>query len=308
MLVMEVETFVQALRFDRGASESTVEAYCRDLQQLFSWLKKSGRVPVGAEGITQEGVAGFLAHRRKIGIGSATLARQITSYRQFFKHLQLEGDLETSPVERICSPKVTHRLPSVLTEAQARALLSAADEGFPYCQQASTIALQARDRALIYLAYATGLRCSELVGLKLDALDLKDRYVRVRGKGNKERILPFVPIAGERLRDYIEKHRSAILGDLESEYVFVGLRGMERLSKSTFWRIVRDLAAFAGIEARVSPHTLRHSFASHLLSNGMSLRSLQLLLGHASLSTTQIYTHVAPDHLKASHAKYHPRG
>ena len=186
------------------------------------------------------------------------------------------------------------------------ALLDAADRGINYkAPEKEIAALHARDAAMVYLLYATGLRVSELVGLTLHKIELQQGYVRVRGKGDKERITPFAPIAGEKLKLYLDQFRPEL--HPQDQSAFVNHRG-ETITRQTFWKTLKELAKEAKIPSTLSPHVLRHSFATHLLQSGMNLRSLQMLLGHSDLSTTQIYTHVAPEHLKDSHKKYHPRG
>lgn len=212
------------------------------------------------------------------------------------------------------SPSLPKKLPKYLTLQNVQELLAAADEGIGYQieDEAFLAALHARDAAMVYLLYATGLRVSELVGLRLRNVEIEQGYVRVRGKGDKERIAPFAPIAGEKLHTYIQNHRKFLeaktpLSGERNEFVFLNRDG-KPLTRQSFWKNLKTLALQAGISSTLSPHVLRHSFATHLLQSGMNLRSLQTLLGHADLSTTQIYTHVSPEHLKTTHRKFHPRG
>ncbi|MGE0617075.1 MAG: tyrosine-type recombinase/integrase, partial [Bacteriovoracia bacterium] len=210
--------------------------------------------------------------------------------------------------------KADRRLPKSLSMADIEALLKCAHAGLPYDvgvkdkENAEKVAgaLRARDRAMIFILYATGLRVSELVGLSLPAIDGANAYLRVIGKGGKERVVPFAPAAGEVLHEYLEHHRAHLVRS-PTPQVFLSQRG-EGLTRQAFWKTLKRLAVVAGISAPISPHVLRHSFATHLLQSGMNLRSLQMLLGHSDLSTTQIYTAVAPDHLKQVHRKHHPRG
>jgi integrase/recombinase XerD len=208
------------------------------------------------------------------------------------------------------APQQAKRLPKYLSNEQVKKLLDTVDHGLFYnVQEAEFVALQARDAAMVYLIYATGVRVSELVTLSLHQIDLQQSYVRVKGKGDKERIAPFAPIAGEKLATYLEKHRAylAVKNKRPDQTVFLSHRGAP-ITRKAFWEILKRFASEAEIPSTLSPHVLRHSFATHLLQSGMNLRSLQMLLGHSDLSTTQIYTHIAPEHLKKSHKKYHPRG
>lgn len=332
----EIAAFIECARVDRGASDRTIEAYGRDLAQFAAWLTASGEPehpepstesstepskdadasrfapvelsppPTSLADLTQEDLLGFLIHLHQAGHKPASIARKTSSLRQFFKFCCLERGLEHNPAEQLQGPGASKRLPKHLTIEQTTELLAAADRGLPY-PQSETLAerLRARDRAMVYLLYATGLRVSELVGLTTHELDLRAGYVRVRGKGDKERITPFAPIAGEALRAYLENHRPGLKP--LTDHLFVNHRGLV-LTRQSFWQLLKELALSAGVPASLSPHTLRHSFATHLLAAGMNLRSLQMLLGHADLSTTQIYAHVTPEHLQQAHRKYHPRG
>jgi integrase/recombinase XerD len=308
-LAADLVAFLQAQRVDRGAAALTVQAYRRDLEHFSRWLDETSRGP-GTTPPSPGDLAAYLDHLRvTLGQGPASIARKTSTLRQFFKFCCLERGYPSNPAELLRTPARVRRLPSHLSVEQITELLSAADAGLPYAAhakrdeagQALAAALRARDCAMVYLMYATGLRVSELTGLTTHSLDLKSRYLRVRGKGDKERIAPFAPVAAQKLQDFIERHRP-LLVDPGSDALFA-------LSRVTFWQILKKLADQAGLpSSRISPHKLRHSFATHLLAAGINLRSLQLLLGHADLSTTQIYAHVTPGHLKATHRKFHPRG
>jgi integrase/recombinase XerD len=295
--------FVESLRIDRGAAERTIEAYRRDLTQFMNWLAVEGLSWNSASGADLQN---YLASLSKQGQKATSLARKTSTLRQFFKFCCLEKGMKENPSENLESPSQSKRLPKYLSIDQVQALLKSVDEGISYSGSEDEIAaLRARDAAMVYLLYATGLRVSELVGLSLHKIDIQQGYVRVQGKGDKERIAPFAPIAGEKLSLYIEKHRPLL--HPKNQSAFINHRG-EVLSRQSFWKTLKTIALQAGIPTNVSPHVLRHSFATHLLQSGMNLRSLQMLLGHSDLSTTQIYTHIAPEHLKESHKKYHPRG
>jgi integrase/recombinase XerD len=300
--------FIESLRIDRGASERTIEAYRRDLQQFLNWLSAESLEWKFAEGPDLQNYMSVLSRRGQM---ATSLARKTSTLRQFYKFCCLEKGLKENPAEILESPAQSKRLPKYLTTEQVTALLDAADKGLEYKSirhkdpEKEIAALQARDAAMVYLLYATGLRVSELVGLTLHKIELEQGYVRVHGKGDKERIAPFAPIAGEKLKYYLDSHRNQLKPKDQS--AFINHSG-DMISRQTFWKTLRKLAENAKIPTSISPHMLRHSFATHLLQSGMNLRSLQMLLGHSDLSTTQIYTHVAPEHLKESHKKYHPRG
>lgn len=299
-----VSAFITSCRIDRGASEKTIEAYRRDLNQLFRFLPS----PDSVSDLRAEHLEQFIASLYRQGQKAASVARKISVIRQFFKFCCLEKNLTHNPAESLSSPLPGHRLPKHLSLEQVQSLLDAIEIGLPYPKSGSrSEAFQARDRAMVYLLYATGLRVSELVGLQLHQLDLEQGYLRVKGKGGKERLVPFAPAAGERLLTYLTKHRAFLLSLEAGSFLFLNPEGVG-LSRQSFWKTLKRAALQAGISVSISPHMLRHSFATHMLQAGIGLRSLQTLLGHADLSTTQIYTHVAPEHLKAAHKRFHPRG
>ena len=247
---------------------------------------------------------GFLTHLHEQRQRSTSIARKTSALRQFFKFCCVELDLARNPAEQLHGPALAERLPKFLGIEDVSFLLSAVDTGLPYVR-GNPAALKLRDGAMVYLLYATGLRVSELVGLSVHEVDLGLGYVRVRGKGDQERIVPFADIAGQRLKTYLDEGRP-VLG-AATDHAFVNASGMA-LTRQSFWKILKALALQAGLPSTLSPHVLRHSFATHLLQSGINLRSLQMLLGHSDLSTTQIYTHVTPEHLKTAHRKFHPRG
>lgn len=287
------------MRLDRGASSATIEAYRRDLIQFASALPETTLKQISAQEIET-----YLQDLSTQGLQATSLARKISAIRQFFKFCCLEKDLPLNPAENIVTPKLGKTLPLTLSVEQVQSLLDSSDPGLPYPGSLVEV-LQFRDRTMLYLIYASGLRVSELVGLLVSEIDLKESFARVLGKGSKQRIAPFAEIAGKLLDQYIHEYRPKL--QPQSDALFVNHRGTQ-LSRQAFWRILKALSAQAGLSASLSPHTLRHSFATHLLQSGMPLRSLQMLLGHSDLSTTQIYTQITPEHLKAAHRKYHPRG
>ncbi len=304
-----LELFLDARKIDRGSAAPTIEAYRCDLEQLAATLPERGATALPT--ISADDLHRFLKRLHLAKAKPASVARKVSAIRQFFKFGMLELGLEANPADGLRSPAQSKRLPKFLTHEAIEKLLVAVREGLPY-PESYREALVLRDRAMVVLLYATGLRVSELVGLTLHEVDLPLGYVRVVGKGGKERIVPYAGAAGEALEDYLERGRPELVrerlrhGEIVAE-IFVSRRG-EGLTRQSFWGTLKDLAVLAGIDEEISPHRLRHSFATHLLQAGMGLRSLQTLLGHSDLSTTQIYTHVTPEHLKELHKKYHPRG
>jgi integrase/recombinase XerD len=301
MSELPIQAFIEAQRVDHGSSDLTIDAYLRDLRQFEQWL---GARELAS--ILPEHLLAYLVHLSDDGLAPSSIARKTSALRQFFKFCCLERGLETNPTELMQTPARARRLPGHLSVEQVTELLGAAEQGLPYPQSEKLReTLRTRDRAMVFMIYATGLRVSELVGLTTHQLDLKAGYVRVRGKGDKERITPFAPIAGQKLQSYLDDHR----GHLKplTDHLFINHRG-QVLTRQSFWKVLKDFALMAGVPSSLSPHTLRHSFATHLLSAGMNLRSLQMLLGHSDLSTTQIYAHVTPEHLESAHEKFHPRG
>jgi integrase/recombinase XerD len=299
-LLQILPDFLDFMRLDRGSSDHTVASYRRDLTQLAEWLSThNSPSPPQLEDLNR-----FIASLHHKKQKASSIARKVSAFRQFFKFCVAEEGWELNPSEQLRTPALSQRLPQYLSEPEITALLTAAAQGLPYRENAAP-ALQARDRAMVCLIYATGLRVSELVGLSLHEVDLGLGYVRVKGKGDKERIVPFAPIAGTELETYLTQFRPTLTP--ATDHVFVNQRGFA-LTRQSFWKLLGQLAVQAGISAPISPHTLRHSFATHLLQSGMGLRSLQMLLGHSDLSTTQIYAHISPAHLKSAHRKFHPRG
>ncbi len=296
-----IRGFIEAQRIERGASERTIDAYRRDLIQFTESLPE----PSGLSGLTRDDLDRFLGQLHAEGLRASSVARKVSALRQFFKFCCLERGLAANPAEHLATPRRGRPLPKSLPEAEIHSLIEASLRGIVY-EDKNAPALQARDRAMVVLLYATGLRVSELVGLTTHTLDLQAGYLRVRGKGDKERIVPFAPVAGELIETWLKNHR----GELRpvDDTLFLNHTG-GALSRQAFWKILKQLAVVAGIDPRrLSPHVLRHAFATHLLQSGMNLRSLQMLLGHSDLSTTQIYTHVSPGHLRETHRKFHPRG
>jgi len=289
-----IDAFLDRLWLEAGLADNTLSAYRRDLARFRDWLGDGQ----GLDWVTREQVLGYLAGQMRAGAKPRTTARQLSTLRRFYRQLLETGTIREDPTREVEAPRLDARLPQALTEAEVEALLAAPDPGDP---------LGLRDRTLLEVVYATGLRVSELVGLALDRVRRDAGYLLVEGKGGKQRLVPLGEEALDWLERYLEHGRPTLLAGRASDRVFVSRRGGS-LTRQAVWYRLRKYAREAGIEKPLSPHTLRHSFATHLLNHGLDLRSLQMLLGHSDLSTTQIYTHVARQRLKALHAEHHPRG
>ncbi|MBA3562788.1 MAG: site-specific tyrosine recombinase XerD [Gammaproteobacteria bacterium] len=290
-----INSFLDAIWMEQGLSGNTLDAYRTDLMALHRWLDKSGIDCVKA---TRTDLLEFIAWRAKQGAKPRSMARQLSSLRRFYRYLVREGVIGVDPTERIDMPKLGRSLPRTLSEAEVEALLTAPDISEP---------LGYRDRTMLEVLYATGLRVSELIDLRHKHINLNQGVLRVVGKGNRERLIPLGEESQEWLRQFIDGPRQEILLDRQTDYVFPTRRG-NGMTRQAFWHIIKRYARRAHIQKQLSPHSLRHAFATHLLNNGADLRVVQMLLGHSDLSTTQIYTHVARKRLKDLHAEHHPRG
>jgi len=293
-----IDHFVDALWLEQGLARNTLEAYRRDLVLFTTWLQAQGGSLLACQ---EEHLNGYFAQQHAL-TKATTANRRLTVFKRFFRWALRERLLAADPTLRLQAAKQALRMPKSLTEAQVEALLNAPD---------TSQALGLRDRTMLELMYASGLRVSELVSLKVLNLSLADNVLRVFGKGSKERLVPFGEVASIWLTRYLAQTRSELLGSHQSESLFVTLRGSTpgtAMSRVMFWMLVKKYALQAGITAPLSPHTLRHAFATHLLNHGADLRAVQLLLGHVDISTTTIYTHVARERLKLLHAQHHPRG
>jgi integrase/recombinase XerD len=288
------ERYFDSLRVEKGLSDLTIRAYEADIEEFLAFMRAAGKLL--PEDMTMETVLAFLSGSEKRK-GPSSRARTLSAVKGFFRFLYNEGTVSSPAIDALSAPKVLRRIPFVLAQHEIERLLSLPDAG----------TLGIRDKALLEFDYSTGLRVSELCGLKLEHLDQDRRFVRVRGKGSKERIVPYGRSAASALVGYLESSRSMLLGNGISAYVFLNYRG-GRLSRVGFWKLLRKYAAKAGLPARISPHTLRHSFATHLLEGGADLRVVQELLGHSSIATTQIYTKLDMDYLLEVHRTFHPRG
>jgi integrase/recombinase XerD len=303
--VMQLETasqssidgFIDALWLEDGLSKNTLEAYRRDLSLYATWLGAKEQGSRKLDDTLESDLSSYFS--AKHASTKATSAnRRLTVFKRYFRWALRERFITADPTLKLQSAKQALRVPKVMSEAQVDALLAAPDED---------TALGQRDRAMLELMYASGLRVSELVGLKTFHLGLNEGVLRVMGKGSKERLVPFGQIARQWIERYLAEARPAILGGQQTDDLFVTGRG-QGMSRVMFWMLVKKYARAAHITSPLSPHTLRHAFATHLLNHGADLRAVQMLLGHADISTTTIYTHVARERLKTLHAAHHPRG
>jgi integrase/recombinase XerD len=293
-----LDEFTDTLWLEDGLSRNTLASYRNDLWQLGEWLAKQSQGARSLIEATHADLLAFLANRVSSLAKASTTSRELSSMKRFYRFLLRQGKIRLDPSLNIDSPKLPRYLPESLTETEVEALLSAPDIVQP---------LGLRDRAMLEMLYATGLRVSELVSLKVTQIGSDMGVVRVMGKGSKERLVPLGEEALYWINDYVKKARPALLGNKATDKLFVTARS-DSMTRQTFWYLIKRHAQQAGIIRSLSPHTLRHAFATHLLNHGADLRVVQLLLGHADISTTQIYTHVARERLKQLHAKHHPRG
>ena len=290
-----IAEFIGYLSNERGLALNTLESYGRDLRQYSEFLEQHGAGTLSDA--ARATVVAYLMHLQKQGKATATIARRLAALRAFYQYLVREQHVDKDPTASLESPKLEKRLPKVLTVKEVEQLLRQPD-------QASAPGL--RDRAMLELLYATGSRVSELISLNLGDVSLDSGYMRCAGKGAKERVVPVGSIAVKCLRDYLSQARGRLVSAPEERALFVNHHG-RRLTRQGFWKIVKKYARDAKIGKESTPHTLRHSFATHLLENGADLRSVQEMLGHADISTTQIYTHVTKGRLKDVYARAHPR-
>lgn len=293
---VEIDAFCDALWLEDGLAKASLSSYRSDLTHYSAWLRthKLATLRDADEAALMRFVAELSTTLR-----ASSQARYISTLRRFYRHLLARGQIKADPTLKIAMPAKPSRLPKVLSEKQVEALLGVPDTETP---------LGLRDRAMLETIYATGLRVSELVGLKLHEVNFDMGVVRVFGKGSKERLVPLGEEAIDWMRDYLAEARPTILNGKQSDDLFVTAYG-SAMTRQAFWQLIKRHAVLAGIDpARLSPHVLRHAFATHLLNHGADLRVVQLLLGHSDISTTQIYTHIARERLKSLHAQHHPRG
>jgi len=276
-----------------GLSKNTLAAYGSDLKQFDKWLECKTLLEVETDDISA-----FLLYRQEQGAINRTAARTLSSLRRLYAYLQREHKISFDPTQLIESPRLGRTLPGSLSESEVELLLESPN---------TLHSLGFRDRTMLELLYATGIRVTELVELDFQQVNFRQGCVRITGKGDKERLVPFGEQASDWLERYVAGARQQILGNRQSNYLFITARGM-CMTRQAFWHIIKRYARVSGIDRHLSPHTLRHAFATHLLNHGADLRVVQMLLGHSDLSTTQIYTHIAQQRLKELHSQFHPRG
>lgn len=290
-----IDKFLDAIWMERGLSANTLGAYRADLLALKRWLARRDRSLIFA---TRADLLEFIAWRTNEGAKPRSTARQLSSFRRFYRFLLRETVIAEDPTLKIEMPKIGRSLPRSLSESEVEALLGAPDVNDP---------LGHRDRTMLEVLYATGLRVSELINLRQSQINLNQGVLRIEGKADRERLIPLGDEAQKWLREFMAGPRVEILLERQTDYLFPTRRG-DRMTRQAFWHIIKRYAKKAEIAGKLSPHTLRHAFATHLLNNGADLRVVQMLLGHSDLSTTQIYTHVARERMKDLHAQHHPRG
>jgi integrase/recombinase XerD len=290
----EIDNFLNYLRVERGLADNTVMAYSRDIRKFSHFLRNCSLAPTAA-GPAE--IRKFLVALDAEQLQSRTIARQIVSLRSFYNYLRRESLIAANPTENLESPRVWKILPKYLSVEEAAKLLTQPPNDTP---------LGCRDRAILEMLYGTGVRVSELISLRVSDVNVEEGYLRAHGKGNKERIIPVGRAAIAALAAYSESHRAKLLGRRTSPYLFLNRRG-GRLTRQGVWFVLSRYGKLAGVRRQVTPHLLRHSFATHMLARGADLRSLQMMLGHADISTTQVYTHVATTRLKEIYRQFHPR-
>ncbi|HHF3251265.1 TPA: site-specific tyrosine recombinase XerD [Vibrio alginolyticus] len=290
-----VEQFLDTMWMERGLSENTLASYRNDLMKLLVWMEKHR---YRLDFISLSGLQEYQSHLVDLDYKQTSRARMLSAIRRLFQYLHREKVRADDPSALLVSPKLPQRLPKDISEEQVDALLEAPDPNDP---------IELRDKAMLELLYATGLRVTELVSLTMENVSLRQGVVRVTGKGGKERLVPMGENAVDWIETFIQQGRPALLGDTSSDIVFPSKRARQ-MTRQTFWHRIKYYALIAGIDTdQLSPHVLRHAFATHLLNYGADLRVVQMLLGHSDLSTTQIYTHVATERLKQIHSQHHPR-
>lgn len=288
-----LQFFLEFLSVEKGLSSNTILSYGRDIKKLFLFFKKQKKDLLKTE---EEDLIKFLHHQSQAGLSACSLARLISTLKSFYRFLVLDGLIKKNPASNLSSPRIWFSLPKFLTVKEVELLLSQPDERKVH---------GLRDKAMLELLYATGLRVSELISLRLKDLNLKDGFLICQGKGGKERIVPLGNSARQACQRYLDEARPK-LAKKPLDSLFLNYRG-EPFTRQGFWKLLRDYALKANLSSKTSPHTLRHSFATHLLERGADLRSVQLMLGHSQITTTQIYTHVSRERMRTVYDKYHPR-
>ena len=296
-----IDNFLNYLAVEKGFPPNTIAAYRNDLNQFAGFVEeeatKRGWIPPWA-GFDRQSMLSYLLDLRQRNYAATTVARKVAAIRSLFNFMVAEGIIKANPIQDVRSPKIGKSLPKPISISQVRLLL----------EQPSKVSTPEakRDRAMLELLYASGMRVSELVSLNLGDVDLENGYVRCLGKGSKERVIPIYEQAALVVKEYIEGTRPQLVHKADEKALFVNLRG-DRLTRQGFWQILKGYAKAANLEIEITPHTLRHSFATHMLNGGADLRSVQELLGHANISTTQVYTHLTTEHIRRTYEQSHPR-
>jgi len=290
-----LDQFLNYLVVERGLSPNTLDSYSRDLIKYLEYLSRKGIKDINET--SDLTVISFFTSLKKDGLSNRSIARNLSSIKMFYKFLAEDHHIKSNPTLNIETPKRESKLPQVLSMEEVDSLLKIPDRNTP---------LGLRDAALLELLYATGLRVSEIISLPLNNINLEAGYLIAYGKGSKERLVPIGEVAQNLIKEYLEKARPALLKKKQSNYLFI-TRRTKPMTRQGFWKLIKKYALAAGIKKNIFPHTLRHSFASHLLERGADLRSVQIMLGHSDISSTQIYTHVTTERLKKIHNQYHPR-
>ncbi|MBT10182.1 MAG: site-specific tyrosine recombinase XerD [Gammaproteobacteria bacterium] len=290
-----IETFIDSLWLEKNLSQNTLDSYKNDLNKFRSFVEKNEKSVLRADHLL---ILSYLSHLLDKGFSSKTISRNISSLKGFYKYLISTNQISSNPTTNIDAPKAGFFLPTTLTVEEAQKILDAPDE---------TRHIELRDKAMLYTLYATGMRISELVGLGIHNVDLTRGSVQVMGKGGKERLIPLTDQAVEMIKLYLSDSRDKLSKGKDQTNIFVSTHG-KQITRHSFWHRIKIYIERVEIKKDVHPHTLRHAFATHMLNNGADLRSVQLLLGHSDLATTQIYTHVAQDEVQSMHKKHHPRG
>lgn len=290
-----IDTFIDYITVERGLSDNTVSSYRGDLSAYINFISKRNITVLSKT--TKNNVTGFMLYQKDRGVSAGSIARRLAAIKSFYRFLVRERLLQEDPSSLVDTPKLWKKIPQTLSVNEVERLLSQ-----PNIRQKQGI----RDKAIIETLYACGMRVSEAVNLKIKDVNLEVGFLRCVGKGNKERVIPLGKKASASIERYIELSRPHLLGGKESPFVFISRLG-RKISRQSFWKLIKKYARTAGIKKSIKPHILRHSFATHLLERGADLRSVQEMLGHANISTTQIYTHIDRDRLKTIHRKFHPR-
>lgn len=290
-----LDSFLSYLAVEKGLSKNTIESYGRDLRKFIRFVNKSGDSSI--KDVKYSQILDFLAFLKENGFSSTTIVRSVVSIKQFFKYLQFDKALAQDPTKHITTPRMKKSIPKIISLDEVEKILSAPDESTPE---------GIRDSAMLEVLYATGVRVSELINLKLNDVNFELGFALAYGKGSKERVIPMGEKALNRLKNYICASRPLLLKERESKALFVTRRG-GGMTRQGFWKLIKSYSAKSGLSKKISPHIIRHSFATHLLERGADLRAIQIMLGHSDISTTQIYTHVETERLKEVHKQYHPR-